>query len=208
MGDLQHLILLHHPQAPLQRKPPILNISNYVDLFHGSSINFLLQFIDFIETKEELQRFIAQNIYFDPLQSVRPFVYLRSSFRPQDDILLDVSFLFKMKSQFFIIGEPPRSGKSSFFRQCISYCKMERKNIVIDGGTGTALGDPIEVQALEQATGRDRCNQLVLGHPKTNYGHCETAGGDTKVSSKPTNNIVLLIYLGVLFFLWLLMFVC
>ena len=44
-------------------------------------------------------------------------------------------------------------------------------------GTGTSVGDPIEVQAIVEAIGRERDNALLVGSAKTNYGHCETAAG-------------------------------
>src|SRR5690606_11749374 len=44
-------------------------------------------------------------------------------------------------------------------------------------GTGTPLGDPIEVQALAQAYGRGRRQPLLLGAVKTNIGHLEAAAG-------------------------------
>ncbi len=46
-------------------------------------------------------------------------------------------------------------------------------------GTGTALGDPIEVGALEAAYGKTRSpdQPLVLGALKTNVGHLEAAAG-------------------------------
>ncbi|MDR3516548.1 MAG: amino acid adenylation domain-containing protein [Azospirillaceae bacterium] len=43
-------------------------------------------------------------------------------------------------------------------------------------GTGTALGDPIEVNALQQVFGR-RARPLLLGAVKTNIGHTEAAAG-------------------------------
>lgn len=46
-------------------------------------------------------------------------------------------------------------------------------------GTGTSLGDPVEVQAIDEVYARvtDRCDALVLGAVKANIGHCESAAG-------------------------------
>ena len=48
-------------------------------------------------------------------------------------------------------------------------------------GTGTALGDPVEIEALTQAfrTGTDRVNYCAIGSVKTNIGHLDAAAGAT-----------------------------
>lgn len=44
-------------------------------------------------------------------------------------------------------------------------------------GTGTTIGDPIEVGALGKVLGKGRTSPLVIGSVKTNIGHLEQAAG-------------------------------
>jgi len=56
---------------------------------------------------------------------------------------------------------------------CVSYVEMH--------GTGTSLGDPIEVEALAAALGepREGAPACALGAAKSNFGHLESAAGVT-----------------------------
>ena len=44
-------------------------------------------------------------------------------------------------------------------------------------GTGTQLGDPVEIAALTRVFGQERQNKCPIGAVKTNIGHLETAAG-------------------------------
>ena len=46
-------------------------------------------------------------------------------------------------------------------------------------GTGTSLGDPIEIAGLAKAFGShpDKSQRCWLGSAKSNIGHCESAAG-------------------------------
>lgn len=45
-------------------------------------------------------------------------------------------------------------------------------------GTGTSLGDPIEIEGIhESLLGKNRSMPLVFGAAKTSFGHCETSSG-------------------------------
>ncbi len=65
--------------------------------------------------------------------------------------------------------------------QAVSGVSPDTINYIEAHGTGTNMGDPIEVTALTQAfhTGTDKRNFCALGSVKTNLGHLDTAAGVT-----------------------------
>jgi phthiocerol/phenolphthiocerol synthesis type-I polyketide synthase E len=63
--------------------------------------------------------------------------------------------------------------------QSVADISQERISYIEAHGTGTPLGDPIEIQALTQAfRGKTtRTGYCALGSVKTNMGHADTAAG-------------------------------
>jgi len=76
---------------------------------------------------------------------------------------------------------PNALSQKALLRQALAAAGVgaERIGFVETHGTGTALGDPIEVEALRDVVGgvRDHGAPCVLGALKTNVGHLEGAAG-------------------------------
>jgi acyl transferase domain-containing protein/SAM-dependent methyltransferase/acyl carrier protein len=76
---------------------------------------------------------------------------------------------------------PSETAQAEVIRDALASAGVEPAAVdfVETHGTGTALGDPIEVQALAAALGPGRTadRPLVLGAVKTNLGHLEPAAG-------------------------------
>lgn len=49
--------------------------------------------------------------------------------------------------------------------------------LIGDVGTGTAVGDPLEVEALSKVMSPGRTEPLIIGAVKASIGHCEAASG-------------------------------
>ncbi|HIE02157.1 MAG TPA: hypothetical protein EYP59_18040 [Thiotrichaceae bacterium] len=58
-----------------------------------------------------------------------------------------------------------------------AHLQPEQIDFVETQGTGTELGDPIEVAALAKVLAKDRTTPLLLGSVKTNIGHLSGAAG-------------------------------
>src|SRR6202789_1372764 len=75
---------------------------------------------------------------------------------------------------------PSGPAQQAVVRSALAAARLEPSDIdyIEAHGTGTALGDPIELGALHQVFGeRHGATPLVLGSVKTNLGHLESAAG-------------------------------
>src|SRR5262245_48264086 len=76
---------------------------------------------------------------------------------------------------------PNELAQEELIRQALKNARIEPNQIhyLEAHGTGTSLGDPIEVAALEKVLckGRSKAESLVIGSVKTNFGHLEAAAG-------------------------------
>ncbi|HXO54083.1 MAG TPA: type I polyketide synthase, partial [Mycobacterium sp.] len=75
---------------------------------------------------------------------------------------------------------PNGPAQQAVLRQALAASRLQPGDIdyIEAHGTGTALGDPIELDALSQVFAeRDGAAPLVLGSVKTNLGHLESAAG-------------------------------
>ncbi|MEZ4727507.1 MAG: SDR family NAD(P)-dependent oxidoreductase [Caldilineaceae bacterium] len=74
---------------------------------------------------------------------------------------------------------PNKTAQASLIRQALAHAGVTPAAIgYIDAhGTGTALGDPIELRALGEVFGQGRAQKLPIGSVKTNIGHLEPAAG-------------------------------
>ena len=75
------------------------------------------------------------------------------------------------------ITTPSSLSQQAVIEQALANARVEAKQIsyIETHGTGTSLGDAIELEALSQLFKDDR--ELVLGAVKTNIGHTESAAG-------------------------------
>ena len=74
---------------------------------------------------------------------------------------------------------PNGPSQQRMIRQALASAGLSTSDVdVVEGhGTGTTLGDPIEVQALLATYGQNRERPLLLGSIKSNIGHAQAAAG-------------------------------
>ena len=79
------------------------------------------------------------------------------------------------------ITAPNGSAQKKLIKRALELSNLEPRDIdyIEAHGTGTALGDPIEVEALSEVFSRSRSqsNPLIVGAVKANIGHLEGAAG-------------------------------
>ncbi len=80
-----------------------------------------------------------------------------------------------------LLAAPNGPAQVALIRECLTSAQVsaDRIGFFEAHGTGTALGDPIEVEAIIETIGRadDASNQCLLGSIKANIGHLEAAAG-------------------------------
>ena len=74
---------------------------------------------------------------------------------------------------------PNALAQMAVLRQALDNARLkpEQVDCIEAHGTGTSLGDPIEIEALRAVYGAPRARPLHLGSVKTNIGHLEPAAG-------------------------------
>ena len=74
---------------------------------------------------------------------------------------------------------PNRLAQEKLLRQALAAAQVNPDAVayIEAHGTGTPLGDPIELRALQAVFGGERSQSLLVGSVKTNIGHLEAAAG-------------------------------
>ncbi|MDM5297137.1 SDR family NAD(P)-dependent oxidoreductase [Bacillus pumilus] len=74
---------------------------------------------------------------------------------------------------------PSIEGQSEIIKKALKISRVEAESIsyIEAHGTGTTLGDPVEIEALSQAFQTDRKQFCAIGSVKTNIGHLDSAAG-------------------------------
>ncbi|MER5883641.1 type I polyketide synthase [Streptomyces sp. NPDC001941] len=82
-------------------------------------------------------------------------------------------------AQRMSLTSPSPVGQAEVIREALDSAGLRPRDIgyVETHGTGTALGDQVELSALAEVYGESTAPRLALGSVKPNVGHCDTAAG-------------------------------
>ncbi|WP_343311472.1 type I polyketide synthase [Bacillus atrophaeus] len=74
---------------------------------------------------------------------------------------------------------PSIEGQADVIKKALNISRVEPESIsyIEAHGTGTSLGDPVEIEALKQAFQTDKKQYCAIGSVKTNIGHLDSAAG-------------------------------
>ncbi|MEH7633894.1 type I polyketide synthase [Bacillus pumilus] len=74
---------------------------------------------------------------------------------------------------------PSIEGQSEVIKKALSISRVEPESIsyIEAHGTGTTLGDPVEIESLKKAFQTDKKQFCAIGSVKTNIGHLDSAAG-------------------------------
>jgi acyl transferase domain-containing protein len=77
------------------------------------------------------------------------------------------------------LGTPTKYCEALVMRKALENARIEPKDVsyVEMHGTGTPVGDPLEVAAVAQVYAKQRSSPLTIGSVKTNIGHTESCSG-------------------------------
>lgn len=79
------------------------------------------------------------------------------------------------------ISHPSADGQEALIRKAYQHARLSTRDTTYFEchGTGTPVGDPLEVAALSNVFGPERVGKppLLIGSVKTNLGHSEAASG-------------------------------
>jgi acyl transferase domain-containing protein len=77
------------------------------------------------------------------------------------------------------LGTPTKYCESMAMKNALEKARVDPKDVsfVETHGTGTQVGDPLEVAAMAEAYSVGRVDPLIIGSVKTNIGHTESCSG-------------------------------
>ncbi|XP_063987869.1 fatty acid synthase-like [Diachasmimorpha longicaudata] len=82
------------------------------------------------------------------------------------------------------IAFPSSQMQSQLLKDCYKECKMSPSSIAYfeAHGTGTLVGDPVELKGIESVFRSEKTEPLKIGAVKSNMGHAESAAGLAQIS--------------------------